>query len=817
MLTVLHNNDGESDLLPNERTVDGQTFEYSGIARFGAVVDRLRAEAANALLVSSGDNFLAGPVLDASRAGGTFFDAVALDLLDYDASAIGNHEFDFGPGFLASFIQAFRGDASVDDDGAPPFVSANLDVSGEAALQALVDDGVIRPSTVVVVGGRRVGLVGATTTALATISSPGNVEVLQNVAERVQAEIDALQADGVGIIGLISHLQSVNNDRELVAQLSGLDFAVAGGGDELLANDDDALIPGDEAIRSADAYPILSATLSGDIPLVTTVGGYDYVGRLVLTFDAAGTVTAISDESGPVRVVSTAFADGVEPDAELLAEVERPVAELIGQLQTIVATTEVTLDGTRQLVRTRETNYGSLIADALLDAADDRNEAAGAARPVVAIQNSGGIRNSIVLEAGSGISEFEVGQTLPFGNRVAIVEDVTPAQLKAVLENAVSRVENVNGRFAQVAGLSFVYDPAGQPRRVDASGAVTQQGRRVQRVVLDDGTVIVDGGAVVDGAPAIAVATVDFLVTPRDNGLGGDEYPFVVDGNPFTVLDVDYKDALLAFLRDDLAGVVPAAGYPEGGEGRVLTVLTPASPVAFADGFDADGQGDARGEVVALTNTGTAPVSVSLGTFVVIDPFSERVTFAATPTGTLGAGETFTFASTGGDLDLPAGVIPDGPGAFAFVAGRARAGDSVGDLLADGVVAAVVYLAEDDVFGQVGGGSPEANAQAFLAGLAAVVGGVAAEDGPGVDLDVVSAPNPTAGAATVSFGLAAPGEARVALYDALGRQVAVLADGAFEAGRHAVALDGGALPSGVYVVRVETGGVPQTARLTVVR
>ncbi len=83
--------------------------------------------------------------------------------------------------------------------------------------------------------------------------------------------------------------------------------------------------------------------------------------------------------------------------------------------------------------------------------------------------------------------------------------------------------------------------------------------------------------------------------------------------------------------------------------------------------------------------------------------------------------------------------------------------------------------------------------------------------------EVEAFPNPFASAATLRFGLAEAGAVRLAVYDVLGREVAVLAEGRAEAGEHEVSFDGRGLPSGVYVWRLETERAPKTGRLTLVR
>jgi 2',3'-cyclic-nucleotide 2'-phosphodiesterase (5'-nucleotidase family)/DNA-binding beta-propeller fold protein YncE len=570
-LAVLHNNDGESDLLSEE--VDG-FGTVGGIALFADVVETLRADdvADASVLLSSGDNFLAGPEFNASlEQGPPYYDALGLSRIGYDALAIGNHEFDFGPDVLAAFIASFP--------EAAPFLSATLDVSGEPALASLESVGRIARRTTVERGGRQIGIIGATTPALRTISSPRDVEVLQDVQAEVQAEIDALQAEGVGIIILISHLQGTDEDLALIEGLRGLDIVIAGGGDDLLANDDDLLLPGDEA---AGAYPLEATDADGDtVPVVTTAGGYGYVGRLVVEFDAEGEVVTVLDESGPVRVAAP---DGYTADAEIESLVVAPVEAYVADLMTtVIGETEVPLDGRREAIRFEETNLGDLIADALLWQADELNEQFGAPEPDVALIGGGGIRNDDVIPAGE-LTEFDTFDILPFSNFLTIVEEIPAAQFKTILENAYSRIAtgpspSGSGRFAQVAGFTVLVDTTGTPVEIE-DGEVTAPGTRIERVELDDGTVLVESGEVVDGAPPVNIATVDF--TAR----GGDEYLF--GDAELTILGVTYQQTLSNYIQQALGGLVATADYPEGGNERIVIGGTTvpaeagATPVAFS-------------------------------------------------------------------------------------------------------------------------------------------------------------------------------------------------------------------------------------------
>ena len=78
-------------------------------------------------------------------------------------------------------------------------------------------------------------------------------------------------------------------------------------------------------------------------------------------------------------------------------------------------------------------------------------------------------------------------------------------------------------------------------------------------------------------------------------------------------------------------------------------------------------------------------------------------------------------------------------------------------------------------------------------------------------------PNPAQGRSTVRFTLGEDATGRLSVLDALGREVAVLVDGALAAGPHAYAFDGTALPAGLYLARLEIDGRVETQRFSLVR
>ncbi|MEL6122902.1 MAG: 5'-nucleotidase C-terminal domain-containing protein, partial [Bacteroidota bacterium] len=552
-LRIMHNNDGESKLLPTD--VDGRTI--GGASAFKTAVESLRAEDLPSVMLSSGDNFLAGIAFDANnddtRAEEPLFDALVLDALAYDAICIGNHDLDFGPDVLADLIEDF-------ETTMPPYLSANLDFAAEGNLQALVETGRIAANTVIELGGESIGVFALTTDNLASITSVGDIVVNTDIVGVAQAQIAELEGQGINKIIMISHLQGIQEEIALAAQLSGVDVIIAGGGDELLTNDATIALPGQDVFG---AYPFeVTDAAENTTYIVTTPGEYNYLGNLIVEFDAEGNVSSIDDSSNPILI------EGFETDAAIDSTVIQPLLDIISDV-TALATTEVDLDGTRGSIRSVETNQGNLIADAFVHAAETATiDGIDPELPIVALTNGGGIRNNNIIRANSTITDQTTQSMLPFGNTVVVLNAVTPIQFKTILENSVAAIGNGEGtgRFGQIGGFSFEYDPA-QPNSTfnDEGTVLLTEGSRIISATLADGTVMIADGEVNADAPSVYIVTNNFIAAGRDGYTTFGEVGTLAD------LGVDYKVALDNYLVGPLAGVVTADAYPEGGEGRITT------------------------------------------------------------------------------------------------------------------------------------------------------------------------------------------------------------------------------------------------------
>lgn len=539
--------------------VDGGRDIIGNAPRFSAILNKFRSEKpSNTIVLSSGDNWIAGPeynvAADASLTGALGKSGVGrahiawLNALGVQASAVGNHELDMGTGDFAKLLTSADGWSGAQF----PYLSTNLDFAPDSNTEPLISadggsssamHGKLAGYTVVTVGKEKVGVIGATTPTLASITStgkiavsPSNADDIDALAASIQADADALTAKGINKIILLAHMQKIAIEQALAPKLKGVDIIVGGGSNTILADNNDRLRPKDSAkgnypmsYKGADGKPVL---------LVNTEGDYLYLGRLVADFDKSGVLLTGKLDSklnGAYATDQQGLSDlGLSldnADSKVKAVATALQDALKNRAGNVLGFSNVYLNGERLGVRQEETNLGNLSADANLAYAQAVDPTTS-----LSLKNGGGIRAAIgacIIPAGStspvpecrppaavegitpdkAISQLDLEIAFRFNNSLTLLT-VTGQQLVAVLEHAVSSVENVAGSFPQVAGLSFRFD------------AKASKGNRIKKLVANnakgqDVVVIADGKKQDAGLAAnFRMVTLGFLAG------GGDKYPF---------------------------------------------------------------------------------------------------------------------------------------------------------------------------------------------------------------------------------------------------------------------------------------------------
>ncbi len=415
-LTILHTNDFH-DRFEQISKYDGPCGEkdaaenscFGGSARLVTALADARARSNNAILVDGGDQFQGTLFYTCYKGSMT---AEFMNKLGYDAMPVGNHEFDDGPEVLAGFMAAVSF----------PVLMSNADVSAEPLLA-----GKLAKSAVIERGGEKLGLIGLTPQDTDELASPGPNVTFSDPVAAVQAEVDALTAAGVNKIIVLSH-SGYSVDQKVAAGTTGVDVIVGGHSNTLLSNTNE---------RAEGPYP----TMVGATAIVSAYAYGKFLGELNVTFNDAGEiVTAVGE---PLVMDAAVVAD--EATLARIAELAAPLEEI---RQKVVAEITAEIDGSRDNCRTKECAMGNLVAEAMLD----RVKAQGV---TIAIANGGGLRSSI--DAGP-VTMGEVLTVLPFQNTLSTFQAKGSTIIEA-LENGVSQVEEGAGRFPQVAGLQFAFDP----------------------------------------------------------------------------------------------------------------------------------------------------------------------------------------------------------------------------------------------------------------------------------------------------------------------------------------------------------------------
>jgi 5'-nucleotidase/UDP-sugar diphosphatase len=311
----------------------------------------------------------------------------------------------------------------------------------------------LKPYVIKELKGIRVALIGIVTEDVPLSTYPRNVAGLQFISpiEIVGKYIKELKnkADVMVVLSHIGH----SADRLLAEKVKGIDVIVGGHSHTKITK---PVSVGNTVVVQAwehgKALGVLDLTVKD--------------GKII---EFEGHLEEIKPEKG-------------REDRATLAIVRKYEERMDAVFKEKIGEAELDLDG--ENVRKQETNLGNFIADIM-------RRTSGAD---ITLINGGGIRTSIKKGV---VRVKDVYSVLPFDNYIVAIK-LTGKQIREALEHGVSGVEDEEGRFPQVSGLTFKYSPS------------KKRGERIEEVLV--------AGRAIELGKEYMVATNDFLAA------GGDGY-----------------------------------------------------------------------------------------------------------------------------------------------------------------------------------------------------------------------------------------------------------------------------------------------------
>ena len=541
-ITILDISDFHGQLVPLSEAADNVSplptgtsnisFSIGGSAFLKTWFDLYRSEATNgSVTMAAGDSVGATPPISSF-----FGDTPTIEIMNmmgFNLDGLGNHNFDKGQAYLRNTLIPLA---------AYPFISSNVvDQSGKTPAEW-------KPSVVFdQFDGGKIGFVGFTNEDAPTLVFPNAFDPfhVDPRLARVQAEVNRLRKKGVKTIIVIGHDGATAGT--LTAPTGPLiDLA-------------DQLTGVDAVIGDHTDFQVLTTRPNGVLVVENRSKGIRFTRvRLVIDSKTGAVIYKTADFHKPWDI-------GVTPDAAIQAR----ITQLNGQLAPILG--QVVGNSTRFIPRadacgntagrTCESLVGNVTTDAMVDKYDSTFGVD------FAITNSGGLRSDLTCPTTDNPSDFcpaytpppypisrgQVLTVLPFGNIVVKVS-INGAELKAMLENGVSRMPAVDGRFPQVSGLCFTYNISAL-----AGSRVTSAVRQAA-----------DGSCT--GAPVDLTAASTYVILENDfMTSGGDGYP--VFSSRATTLDI--MDQVLADYITSKGTISPAI------QGRIVCTTggSPACPV----------------------------------------------------------------------------------------------------------------------------------------------------------------------------------------------------------------------------------------------
>ena len=483
-IVILHTNDSHG-------RVDGDGENIIGIDRIAAIHKSM----SGSILVDAGDALHGLPIATLNRGA----DIVTLmNEAGYSAMAVGNHEFNYGYERLVELEAMARF----------PILASNV-MKGGATL--------VHDMTMIERNGIKIGMFGITTEDTAYSAMPKYVSglVFEDPVKIAREKAESLRKQGALVVVALCHLGVEPYNGTLSTELA-------------------RKIPEIDVIIDGHSHTALKEGLLENGVLIAQAGWYENnLGKVTIALEK-GRVT-----SKTALLIDCAEAQKVALDETVAAKLSEIKAGLETVLQEPVGQSRDEMSSARAPgVRTQEMPLGNLVADAYREAAEAD----------IAVANGGDIRADIVPGA---ITKGDVIGILPFGNTL-MVKTVTPALLCKALENSVSGIvvnehgnidheKSAQGRFLQISGFSFAYDPT------------APAGERVVSITLDDGTEF----SLDDDEMHLSLAGTNYVMT------GGDRYTMLGE------LPVERElgaadEALAEFVRKHSPIVAPE-------EGRITT------------------------------------------------------------------------------------------------------------------------------------------------------------------------------------------------------------------------------------------------------
>ena len=436
-LVLVHTNDVHGRIV--EEKGRDKTTSVVGDAKLATVIENERAKKdQTTVVVDAGDAFQGLPISNSTKGEAR---AEILNKMNYDAMAVGNHEFDFGLDEAKKYKQILKF----------PLLSSNTYVNGARLFEA---------STIIdkdkSVKGDEVVVIGVTTPETATKTHPKNVqgvtfkdpipEVL-NVVKEIQAKAKATGDDYKTYV-ILAHL---GVDTTTPNEWRGSTLA-----DELSKS---PLLKGKRVVVIDGHSHTVESKTYGDNVTYNQTGSYlNNIGKVTLKPNSL---------LGTPSLIKASETTNVTPNAEVKKLVDQLKAKYDAENAVVVVkNSPVELSGTRENVRVRETNLGNVVADSLYE----YGQTGFQNKTDIAVTNGGGLRETIAKD--KPITKGSVIAVLPFGNTIS--------QIKVTGQNVLDMFEKSLGSILQVdkAGKT-VLDENGQPLLEPSGGFLHVSGAKV--------------------------------------------------------------------------------------------------------------------------------------------------------------------------------------------------------------------------------------------------------------------------------------------------------------------------------------------------